>query len=57
MFTSRRDRLLGLLAVAVLLALATAVQIVRDRQFATDRPVEQQLLYVQSPVVMKRLKG
>jgi tetratricopeptide (TPR) repeat protein len=55
MFTSRRDRVLGLLAVAVLLALATSVQVVRDRQFATDRPAEQQLLYVQSPTVMKRL--
>src|SRR6266545_7291210 len=54
-FTSRRDRVLGLLAVAALLVVATGVQVARDRRFATDKPAEQQLLYVQSPAVMKRL--
>ena len=54
-FTSRRDRLVGLLAVAALLVLATGVQVARDRRFSTDKPAEQQLLYVQSPAVMKRL--
>jgi hypothetical protein len=54
MFITRRDRLLGLVAVGVLLAAATAVQMARDRQFATGTPAKQDLLYVQSPATMKR---
>jgi tetratricopeptide (TPR) repeat protein len=54
MFITRRDRLLGLVAVGVLLAMATALQMARDRQFATDAPAKQDLLYVQSPETMKR---
>jgi tetratricopeptide (TPR) repeat protein len=54
MFITRRDRLFGLVAVGVLLAMATALQIERDRQFATDAPAKQDLLYVQSPETMKR---
>jgi hypothetical protein len=54
MFTSRRDRIVGLLAIAILLGVSTAVQIVRDQSFRTDKPAEQ-VLYVQSPDVVKRL--
>lgn len=39
---------------ALLLALSVPLQILRDRAFRTDQPVEQ-ILYVQSPEVLKRL--
>jgi hypothetical protein len=45
---------MGLLAVAALVAVSVWVQMLRDRWFAMDRPAEQ-MLYVQSPEVMKRL--
>ncbi len=54
MFTSRRDRIVGLLAIAGLLGVSVVVQTGRDRHFATDKPAEQ-VLYVQSPEVMKRM--
>jgi tetratricopeptide (TPR) repeat protein len=54
MFISRRDRLLGLVAIGILLAVATALQMERDREFATATPAKQDLLYVQSPATMKR---
>jgi tetratricopeptide (TPR) repeat protein len=54
MFNTRPNRMLGLLAIAALLATATALQMERDRRFATDTPAKQDLLYVQSPETMKR---
>ncbi len=39
---------------ALLLALSVPLQLVRDRAYGTDQPVEQ-ILYVQSPEVLKRL--
>jgi hypothetical protein len=50
-----RARLIGSFVAAGLLgALSVVVQIERDRRYATDRP-EEQVLYVQSPDVMKRM--
>ncbi len=49
-----RDRLLGLLTVAILLALSAGIQVARDGRFPTAVPGEPQL-YVQSPGMMKRL--
>lgn len=45
---------LALPAIAGLLAASVGLQIVRDRRFGTDQPAEQ-VLYVQSPAVVKRL--
>lgn len=53
MFTSRLQRRLGLVLLAALLAIASGMQIVRDRTFETGKPV-QPLLYVQSPATVKR---
>jgi tetratricopeptide (TPR) repeat protein len=50
-----RARLIGSFVAAGLLgAVSVFVQIERDRRYATDRPAEQ-VLYVQSPDVMKRM--
>ena len=50
-----RARLIGSFAAAGLLgALSVVVQIERDRRYATDRP-ETEVLYVQSPDVIKRM--
>jgi hypothetical protein len=54
MFTTRRDRLLGLFAVATLLALSAGAQRARDSWYPTD-VAHESLLYVQSPEMMKRL--
>jgi tetratricopeptide (TPR) repeat protein len=54
MFLTRRGRALGLVVVGLLLAVATALQMARDRQFATDAPAKQEILYVQSTETMKR---
>jgi hypothetical protein len=54
MFTSRRDRIVGLLAIAALIGVSVVVQVARDRQFLTAVR-DEQVLYVQSPEVMKRL--
>jgi hypothetical protein len=40
--------------VAALFACSVGLQVVRDRAFATDQPAEQ-VLYIQSPAVVKRL--
>jgi hypothetical protein len=54
LFTSRRGLIGGLCAVGGLLGMAVWLQMVRDRTFATDRPVAQ-IMYIQSPEVMKRM--
>jgi hypothetical protein len=54
MFTSRKGLIGALIVCGVLGALSVVVQIERDRRYATDRP-EEQVLYVSSPTVMKRL--
>jgi tetratricopeptide (TPR) repeat protein len=54
MFSTRRDRPLGLFAVALLLALSAAVQRARDGWFPAAVAGEP-MLYVESPETMKRL--
>lgn len=54
MFTSRRSLIGALVVAGLLAALSVVVQVERDRRYATDRP-EEEVLYVQSPEVMKRL--
>jgi hypothetical protein len=51
--TSRQQTALFLAALAAMLAVAIALQIVRDRVFAHD-PVDKQVLYVSNPEVMRR---
>ena len=46
--------LIALPLVAVLIAGSIGLQVARDRRYATDRPAEQ-MLYVQSPAVIKRM--
>jgi tetratricopeptide (TPR) repeat protein len=52
--TGRIRPLVALPIVAGLLAASAGLQVLRDRWFATDQPAEQ-VLYVQSPAVVKRL--
>jgi hypothetical protein len=51
---SRRNLIVSVLLVVILVGASAWIQIERDRQFGTDKPAEQ-VLYVQSPAVMKRL--
>jgi hypothetical protein len=53
-FKTRKSHAAALLALALLAAMSVTAQVERDRRFGTDRPAEQ-ILYVQSPTVMKRL--
>lgn len=54
MLTSRRSLIGALVVAGLLAALSVLVQVERDRRYATDRP-EEQVMYVQSPEVLKRL--
>jgi hypothetical protein len=54
MFTSRKGLIGALAAASLLAALSVVVQMERDRRYATDRPAEE-VMYVQSPEIMKRL--
>lgn len=54
MFSSRASQAGLMLAIAVFAAFSVLVQQARDRRFATEQGSEE-ILYVQSPAVMKRL--
>jgi tetratricopeptide (TPR) repeat protein len=53
-FSTRKSQAATLLVMALLAAISVVTQQARDRVFATDRP-EEQILYVQSPAIVKRL--